>query len=73
MCLHGYNKIYRPIWWYLGGWNAIKTLTNEMKLNYKPWKAVATFEVVSTVRIFKSLETGELYEKRTTKEDSDEL
>jgi len=66
MRLRGYNKICRPILWYLSGWNATKTLTIALKLNYKLWKAVATAEVASTVKIFESLENGEVYEKRTT-------
>jgi hypothetical protein len=73
MCLCGYSKICRPILWYLTGWNAAKTLTIAIKLSYKLWKAVATLEVASTGKIFKSLETGEVYEKRTTNEDSDKL
>jgi len=75
MCLRGYNMICRPILWYLSGWNAKekKTLMIAIKLNYKLWKAVATFEVASTAKIFKSLENGEVYEKRTTNEDSDKL
>lgn len=44
-----------------------------MKLNHKLWKAVATFEVASRAKIFKSLENVEVYEKRTTNEDSDKL
>lgn len=44
-----------------------------MKLNYRLCKAVATFEVAYTVKIFKRLDTGEVYDERTTNEDNDKL
>jgi hypothetical protein len=44
-----------------------------MKLNYKLWKEVATFWGSFYSQVFKSLETGEVYQHKTTNKDSDKL